>query len=47
MLPDGDLTGGAMAEVTEKMAKLNPEDQSAIALYIKTAPAIPNNLTKT
>ena len=47
MLPDGDFTGGAMAEVTKNMAKLSPGDLGAIAFYIKIVLIIPNNLTKT
>ena len=46
MLPDGDFTEGAFAGVTQNMAKLNLENLIAIALHLKSVPAIPNNVTK-
>ena len=45
MLPDGDFAGGAMAEVTENMAKLKDEDLNAIASYFKSLPAVQNKVT--
>ena len=46
MLPDGDFTGGAMAEISENTAKLDREDLNAIAYYFKSIPAIPNKVTR-
>ena len=46
MLPDGDFTGGAIAGVTQNMAKLILENLNAITVHIGSVPAIPNNLTK-
>ena len=45
MLPDGDFAGGAMAEVTENMAKLTDKDLNAIATYFKSLPAVQNKVT--
>ena len=45
MLPDGDFTGGAMAEVTENMAKLQYKDLNAIAPYFQPLPAVRNKVT--
>ena len=46
MPPDGDFTEGAIAGVTQNMAKLNLENLIAIAFHLKSVPAIPNNVTK-
>ena len=46
MLPDGDFTGGAMAEVTENMAKLTDKDLNAIATYFLSLPAVRNKVTR-
>lgn len=41
MLPDGDFAGGAMAEVIERAtARLTAEDRRAIAVFLKSAPAV-------
>ncbi len=40
--PDFDSFGGSMVEVQENMAKLSPEDLSAIAAYLKSIPALPS-----
>jgi mono/diheme cytochrome c family protein len=46
MDPDGDFAGGAMAEVIQhSTGKLTPEDRRAIALYIKSVPAIEHKVT--
>lgn len=41
-LPDGDVVGGLMAPVQENMAKLRPEDRTAIAEFLKSLPALPD-----
>jgi mono/diheme cytochrome c family protein len=41
-LPDGDVVGGLMARVQENMAKLRPEDRSAIVAYLKSLPPRPD-----
>ena len=46
MLPVGEFTGDAVAKVTENMTKLNSEDLKDIAFQLKSAPAIPNKVTK-
>jgi mono/diheme cytochrome c family protein len=40
--PDFDSFGGSMVEVQENMAKLTPEDRTAIATYLKSIPALPS-----
>jgi mono/diheme cytochrome c family protein len=39
--PDFDSVGGSMTEVQKNMAKLTPEDRTAIAAYLKAIPAHP------
>lgn len=46
MLPDGDIVGGAMADVSENLAKLTSDDLKAITIYIKSLPPIRNKVTK-
>lgn len=47
-LPNGDYTGGLMAEVVENGLKfLTPQDAEALANYIATLPAISNSIRKT
>jgi mono/diheme cytochrome c family protein len=41
--PDFDKVGGAMAEVVKSTARLTEEDRRAIALYLKSLPAIRSN----
>jgi mono/diheme cytochrome c family protein len=41
--PDFDEVGGAMAEVVKSTARLTAEDRRAIAVYLKSLPAIPSN----
>jgi mono/diheme cytochrome c family protein len=38
--PDGDFVGSGMAEVVKGTGKLSSEDRRAIALYVKSLPAI-------
>jgi len=38
--PDGDSVGGAMTAVVRNTAQLPAEDRNAIALYIKSLPAV-------
>jgi mono/diheme cytochrome c family protein len=38
--PDGDVAGGAMAEVIANWSKAAPEDRRAVALYLKAIPAV-------
>ena len=40
--PDFDSVGGSMTEVQKNMAKLAPEDRTAIAAYLKAIPPHPN-----
>ncbi|MBP2231970.1 mono/diheme cytochrome c family protein [Azospirillum agricola] len=41
LLPDGDVAGGAMAEVVRNStSKLTAEDRAAIAAYLRTVPAL-------
>ncbi len=40
LLPDGDSTGGAMASVIRNTAQLSPEDRAAMAVYLKSLPAV-------
>jgi mono/diheme cytochrome c family protein len=40
--PDFDVIGGLMAPVQENMAKLKPEDRTAIADYLKSLPPLPD-----
>jgi len=40
MTPDADLVGGSMIEVVANTAKLTPADRMAIAVYIKSLPAL-------
>lgn len=45
MLPDGDSVGGVMAEVVEHSTRhLKPEDIKAIWQYLRSLPAIHNDL---
>ena len=46
MLPDGDFTKGAIAGVTQNMAKLILEMPECYHGPYGIGPAIPNNLTK-
>ena len=46
-LPDFDVVGGDMAEVQRNLAKLTDEDQSAMAAYLETLPAIPSQYKAT
>jgi mono/diheme cytochrome c family protein len=38
--PEGDVMGGSMTKVQEKMAKLTAEDREAIAAYLKSVPPV-------
>ena len=38
--PDGDSVGGAMAKVVRSTAQLPKDDRAAIAVYIKSLPAV-------
>jgi mono/diheme cytochrome c family protein len=40
--PDFDFVGGAMAEVVRKTSRLTDADRQAIALYLRSLPAIPS-----
>jgi len=40
--PDFDVVGGLMASVQENMAKLKPEDRTAIAAFLKSLPPLPD-----
>ncbi|MBM2711227.1 c-type cytochrome [Mesorhizobium caraganae] len=40
--PDFDSVGGAMVDVQRNMARLTPEDRTAIAAYLKAVPPHPN-----
>ncbi len=43
MLPDGDFVGGSMGAVIEdNTSKLTEEDRQAIAVYLKSLPALPS-----
>jgi len=44
--PDFDVIGETMAAVQENMAKLTPEDRTAIAAYIKSLPPRPDAVPK-
>lgn len=45
MDPDGDFAGGAMADVIKhSTARLTPEDRRAVAVYLKSVPAIDNKI---
>ena len=44
--PDFDVIGGVMASVQENMAKLKPEDRSAIAAYLKSLPPLADAVPK-
>jgi mono/diheme cytochrome c family protein len=44
--PDFDVIGGVMAPVQENMAKLKPEDRSAIAAYLKSLPPLADAVPK-
>jgi mono/diheme cytochrome c family protein len=46
-LPDFDGVGGEMAEVQRNLARLTADDQSAMAEYLKTLPAIPSQYKAT
>jgi mono/diheme cytochrome c family protein len=40
MTPDSDFVGGAMVEVVRNTSQLTPADREAIAVYIKSLPAV-------
>jgi len=40
MTPDADLVGGSMIEVVANISKLTADDRKAIAIYIKSLPAV-------
>jgi mono/diheme cytochrome c family protein len=40
MLPDGDFVGSSMADVSENLAKLTPQDLAAIVVYLQSLPPI-------
>jgi mono/diheme cytochrome c family protein len=40
--PEFDFVGGAMSEVVKSIARLTDEDRQAIALYLRSLPAIPS-----
>jgi mono/diheme cytochrome c family protein len=44
--PDFDVIGGIMAPVQENMAKLKPEDRTAIAAFLKSLPPLPDAVPK-
>lgn len=44
--PDFDVIGGVMAPVQENMAKLRPEDRTAIADFVKALPPLPDAVPK-
>ncbi len=45
VLPDGDFVGGVMAEMVEHSTRhLKPEDVQAIWVYLRSLPAIRNDL---
>jgi mono/diheme cytochrome c family protein len=46
-LPDFDVVGGDMTEVQRNLARLTPDDQTAMAEYLKTLPAIPSQYKAT
>jgi len=47
MDPDGDFAGGAMGEVIENTTgKLTPEDRRAIALFLKSLPAVERKVAR-
>lgn len=41
--PDFDAFGGSMVEVQENLAKLSSSDRNAIAVYLKSIPALPSD----
>ncbi len=38
--PEFDVVGGEMAEVVTNTSRLSPEDQAAIAAYLKAVPPV-------
>jgi mono/diheme cytochrome c family protein len=40
MMPDGDSVGGSMADVVRNTAQLSKQDREAMAVYIKSLPAV-------
>ena len=46
MTPDADLIGGNMIEVVANTSKLTAADRMAIAVYIKSLPAIEGEAPK-
>jgi hypothetical protein len=38
--PEFDVVGGEMAEVVTNTSRLTPEDQAAIAAYLKAVPPV-------
>ena len=47
MLPDGDFVGGGMGEAIENTESLTNTDRTAIAVYLKSIPAISHKIKKT
>ena len=47
MLPDGDFVGGSMGEAIENTESLTNADRTAIAVYLKSVPAISHKIKKT
>jgi len=47
MLPDGDFVGGSMGEAIENTEGLTNTDRTAIAVYLKSIPAISHKIIKT
>jgi len=45
MLPNGDIVGGSMADVIENLSELSSEDGRNIVEYLKSVPAITNNIS--
>jgi len=46
MTPDSDFVGGAMVEVVRNTSQLTPADREAIAVYIKSLPAVDSGAAK-
>ena len=46
-LPDFDVVGGDMTDVQQNLARLTADDQTAMAEYLKTLPAIPSSYKAT
>ena len=41
LIPGGDFVGAPMSEVAAETAKLTDADRQAIAVYLKSVPAVP------